>query len=64
MEKGTSLGDGKTDVTDIARLRGLSIRHISLLTEVLTVINLAAIFHNTVQVFELSTEPNDNTIIV
>ena len=32
----------------------LSFTHISLLTEVLTVINLAAIFHNTVHLFELS----------
>ena len=31
----------------------LSFTHISLLTEVLTVINLAAIFHNTVHLFEL-----------
>ena len=42
----------------------LSFTHISLLTEVLTVINLAAIFHNTVHLFELSTEPNENTIII
>jgi hypothetical protein len=42
----------------------LSFTHISLLTEVPTVINLAAIFHNTVHVCELSTEPNDNTIIM
>ena len=40
----------------------LSFTHISFLTEVLTVINLAAIFHNTVHLFELSTEPNVNTI--
>ena len=40
----------------------LSFTHISLLTEVLTVINLAAIFHNTVHLFKLSTEPNENTI--
>src|SRR5208337_174089 len=32
---------------------GLSFTHISLLTEVLTVIKLAAIFHNTVHLFEL-----------
>jgi len=32
---------------------GLSFTHISLLTEVLTVINLAAIFHNTAHLFEL-----------
>ena len=44
--------------------KGLSFTHISLLTEVLTVINIAAIFHNTVHLFELSTEPNENTIIV
>ena len=43
---------------------GLSFTHISLLTEVLTVINLAAIFNNTVHVFELSTKPNENTIKV
>src|SRR5208337_5053068 len=43
---------------------GLSFTHISLLTEVLTVINLAAIFHNTVHLFELSDEPNENTITV
>ena len=42
----------------------LSFTHISLLTEVLTVINLAAIFHNTVHLFKLSTEPNENTITV
>src|SRR5208337_3793264 len=42
----------------------LSFTHISLLTEVLTVINLAAIFHNTVHLFELSNEPNENTITV
>ena len=42
----------------------LSFTHISLLTEVLTVINLAAIFHNTVHLFKLSTEPNENTIII
>src|SRR5271157_5840792 len=37
----------------------LSFTHISLLTEVLTVINLAAIFNNTVHLFELSNEPNE-----
>ena len=42
----------------------LSFTHISLLTEVLTVINFAAIFHNTVHLFKLSTEPNENTITV
>ena len=42
----------------------LSFTHISLLTEVLTVINLAAIFHNTVHLFKLSNEPNENTITV
>ena len=42
----------------------LSFTHISLLTEVLTVINLAAIFHNTVHLFKLSTEPNENAITV
>ncbi len=44
------------------RRTGLSFTHISLLTEVLTVINLAAIFHNTVHLFELSNELNENTI--
>ena len=43
---------------------GLSFTHISLLTEVLTVINLAAIFHDTVHLFELSDESNDNTTTV
>ena len=43
---------------------GLSFTHISLLTEVLTVINLAAIFNNTVHLFELSNELNENTITV
>ena len=42
----------------------LSFTHISLLTEVLTVINLAAIFNNTVHFFELSNELNENTITV
>ena len=42
----------------------LSFTHISLLTEVLTAINFAAIFHNTVHLFKLSTEPNENTITV
>ena len=42
----------------------LSFTHISLLTEVLTVINLAVIFHNNVQLFELSTEPSENTITI
>ena len=45
-------------------VESLSFTHISLLTEVLTVINLAAIFHNTVHLFELLTEPNENTIII
>ena len=45
-------------------LEALSFTHISLLIEVLTVINLAAIFHNTVHVYELSTEPTENTITV
>ena len=44
--------------------QGLSFTHISLLTEVLTVINLAAIFHKTVHFFKLSTEPNEHTITV
>ena len=42
----------------------LSFTHISLLTEVLIVINLAAIFHNTVHLFELSTETREYTIIL
>ena len=42
----------------------LSFTHISLLTEVLTVIDLAVIFHNTAHLFELSNEPNENTITV
>ena len=42
----------------------LSFTHISLLTEVLTVLNLAATFNNTVHVYELSTEPNENIITV
>ena len=45
-------------------LSGLSFTHISLLTEVLTAINFAAIFHNTVHLFKLSTESNENTITV
>ena len=45
-------------------LKELSFTHISLLTEVLTVINLAAIFNNTVHLFELSNELNENTITV
>ena len=44
--------------------KDLSFTHISLLTEVLTVINLAAIFHNTVHLFKLSIESNENTITV
>ena len=47
-----------------AQFNGLSFTHISLLTEVLTAINLAAILHNTVHLCELSTEPNENTITV
>ena len=42
----------------------LSFTHISLLTEVHIVINLAAIFNNTVHLFELSNELNENTITV
>ena len=38
---------------EIGPVLGLSLTHISLLTDVLTVINLAAIFHNTVHLFEL-----------
>ena len=43
---------------------GLGITQISLLTEALTVIHLAVIFHNTVHLFELSNEPSENTITV
>ncbi|MGZ3354171.1 MAG: hypothetical protein ACXVBO_04875, partial [Isosphaeraceae bacterium] len=49
-------GDGRVVPTN-----QLSFTHISLLTEVLTVINLAAIFHKTVHLFKLSTEPDENT---
>ena len=42
----------------------LSFTHISVLTEVLTVINLGAIFHNTAHLFELSAKSNENTIAV
>ncbi len=45
-------------------LSELSFTHISLLTEVLTVINLAVIFHNTAHLVELSNEPSDNTIAI
>ena len=50
--------------TGFTSLYVLSFTHISLLTEVLTAINLAAILHNTVHLCELSTEPNENTITV
>ena len=50
--------------SDRAPDSALSFTHISLLTEVLTVINLAAIFNNTVHFFELSNELNENTITV
>ena len=53
-----------TTISRQTRLEGLSFTHISLLTEVLTVINLAAIFNNTVHVFELSNELNENTITI
>ena len=46
------------------RSKELSFTHISSLTEVLTAINFAVIFHNTVHLFELSNEPNENTITV
>ena len=49
---------------EVLSLLALSFTHISLLTEVLTVINLAAIFNNTVHLFELSNELNENTITV
>ena len=52
------------DKADAIRLKRLSFTHISLLTEVLTVINLAAIFNNNVHFFELSNELNENTITV
>ena len=48
----------------VRRIFELSFTHISLLTEVLTAINFAAILHNTVHLCELSTEPNENTITV
>ena len=48
----------------LPRRWALSFTHISLLTEVLTVINLAAIFNNTVHVFELSNKLNENTITI
>ena len=50
--------------TALIRMGRLSFTHISLLTEVLTVINLPAIFHNTVHLCALSTEPNEHTITV
>ncbi len=46
------------------RVFNLSFTHISLLTEVLTVINLTAIFNNTVHLFELSTEQNEHIITI
>src|SRR5271166_3002856 len=49
--------DTTTAPAVVAPTKRLSFTHISLLTEVLTVINLAAIFHNTVHLFELSIEP-------
>jgi hypothetical protein len=57
----------KPEITRSGRVTpflALSFTHISLLTEVLTEINLAAIYNNIVHVCELSTEPNDNTITV
>ena len=51
-------------VRELRPSQELSFTHISLLTEVLTVINLAAIFHNTVHLFKLSNELNENTITV
>ena len=45
-------------------LQGLSFTHISLLTEVLTIINIAAIFNNYIHLFKLSTESNENTLTV
>ena len=50
-----ALPEADSETSLVRRGSGLSIRHISLLTEVLTVINLTAIFHNTVHLFELST---------
>ena len=46
--------DSPTPVHLPARQVWLSFTHISLLTEILTAINLAAIFNNTVHLFELS----------
>ena len=61
----TDSGDVKYRVARLKTpLEGLSFTHISLLTEVLTVIHLAVIFHNTVHLFELSNEPSENTITV
>ena len=56
--------DGEAFEIEILPSDDLSFTHISLLTEVLTVINLAAMFHNTVHLFELSTEPNENIITI
>ena len=51
-----------TNPGSVVPIIGLNFTHISLLTEVLTVINLAAILNNTVHFFELSNELNENTI--
>ena len=49
LRSGTAFGQSAL----VMAVSGLSFTHISLLTEVLTVINLAAIFRNTVHLFEL-----------
>ena len=61
---GTALAMALLTKLTITLLLPLSFTHISLLTEVLTVINLPAIFHNTVHLCALSTEPNEHTITV
>ena len=54
----------EADAGRAASVSELSFTHISLLTEVLTIINLAAIFNNYIHLFKLSTESNENTITV
>ena len=56
--------DQDADLEALLGILELSFTHISLLTEVLTVINLAATFNNTVHLFELSNELNENTITI
>ena len=57
---------GDLDIVDkvLPAAKKLSFTHISLLTEVLTIINLAASFNNYIHLLNLSTESNENTIIV